>query len=417
MTVMKEDFLKQGVDFSEFKDVVFNLSSQAKEDRKINGDKVVNATIGSFMNEDGSILTFDTVFNSFDRVSNSDKARYASDIAGNPDFREEIFKWINRKNNIALPHSVVASPGGTGAIYLLFSNCLEKGQTVLLPEIYWGSYRLMANKENLKTDCYGLVKDGKISLEDLMDKSRKIMQAQGRLMVVINDPCHNPTGISLGKEKWKQLITFFNELSTEGPVIVLNDIAYLDFSYDRANVTDYMDCFNEINENVLLVLAASCSKSFTAYGLRLGADIILAKKQETVDHIEAAFKRTARSCWSNVNNGFMHCFVDVMKNHRDEYLKEKEQAVALLKKRSDVFLKEAEECGLPLYPYTEGFFITIPFKDTDLMEKYHKALIANHIYAAKFTCGIRIAICGLPLKKCQGLAGRLMDILQEVTND
>ena len=52
-----------------------------------------------------------------------------------------------------------------------------------------------------------------------------------------------------------------------------------------------------------------------------------------------------------------------------------------------------------------------------LMEKYHKALIANHIYAAKFTCGIRIAICGLPLKKCQGLAGRLMDILQEVTND
>ena len=130
--------------------------------------------------------------------------------------------------------------------------------------------------------------------------------------------------------------------------------------------------------------------------------------------MENALKRTLRGTWSNANNGFMHCVVDVLKNHKEEYLKERDAAVAMLQKRADIVVKEAEECGLPLYPYHEGFFITIPIDDAELLDRYHKALMAHHIYTVKFQKGIRIAICGLPQAKCRGLARRMHDIYKEI---
>ena len=416
MTEMnKELFLNETADFSQYNDVVFQISALAKKDRLVNGDLTVNATIGSLYTEEGRILVFHTVYDSFRKVPDALKASYASDLAGNPDFREEIFRWINRNNNIHLPHAVLAAPGGTGALFLMFSSCLEAGQTVLIPDIYWGSYNLMVSKHRLKSEKYHITENNQVSIKDLMKKAAEIMDAQGKVMVVINDPCHNPTGISLGKEKWRELIRFFNQLSEKGPVIVVNDTAYLDFAHNPEHITDYMECFNDINDNVLISLAYSCSKAFTAYGVRLGANIILAKDAQRVANVENALKRTLRGTWSNANNGFMHCVVDVLKNHKEEYLKERDAAVAMLQKRADIVVKEAEECGLPLYPYHEGFFITIPIDDAELLDRYHKALMAHHIYTVKFQKGIRIAICGLPQKKCYGLARRMHDIYKEIT--
>ena len=78
------------------------------------------------------------------------------------------------------------------------------------------------------------------------------------------------------------------------------------------------------------------------------------------------------------------------------------------------FLQEAEECGLPLYPYKEGFFATVRIDDEDLLNRYHKALDSHDIYTVKFARGIRVALCGIPTNKCIGLAGRMKNILNEV---
>ncbi len=34
------------------------------------------------------------------------------------------------------------------------------------------------------------------------------MEKQNRLVIVINDPCHNPTGYSLSEDEWKKVISF-----------------------------------------------------------------------------------------------------------------------------------------------------------------------------------------------------------------
>ena len=45
--------------------------------------------------------------------------------------------------------------------------------------------------------------------------------------------------------------------------------------------------------------------------------------------------------WSNINHGAMVNFAFLLKEHRKDYLEEKQGYIRLLKQRSDVFIHEA----------------------------------------------------------------------------
>ncbi len=409
-------FLNDWSDSSEYLDAVFAASSLAQK-AKAEGRNIINATLGSLYNEEGKLYTLSSVYDSFNHIDNTSKAKYASDIAGNPAYRKAAFSWINRLNNIDLAHETVAAAGGTGALILPLANTLNQGESVLIPDVAWSSYRSMIRQLNLKAETYSLMDGDDVSIDDLLEKAEGIMERQHRLTVIINDPCHNPTGITLGKDRWHRLIEAFNKLSEKGPVIIVNDIAYFDYSFNCDTVTDYMFCFNQITENVVINIAFSCSKTMTAYGMRTGANIILAKDKETVEKFTNQYKRTARSFWSNVNNAMMDCFADVINNHREEYLSEKAEAIECLRKRSELFLSQAKEVQLPVYPYQEGFFITLRITDNQLLDRYYQKIIENDIFPVKITGGIRLAICGLTIAQCDGLAFRLKQLLEETVKE
>ena len=139
----------------------------------------------------------------------------------------------------------------------------------------------------------------------------------------------------------------------------------------------------------------------------------MAQQEEIVQEIKIVFEKEARATWSNINNGAMAMFVDVLENHLDEYNKERNYYVNLLKERSDIFVKEANEVGLKHYPYKEGFFVTLSM-DNETRDKYHEALMANHIYTVKVNKGIRVAVCSLSLDKIKGLAKKMKDILDSL---
>ncbi len=72
---------------------------------------------------------------------------------------------------------------------------------------------------------------------------------------------------------------------------MLNDIVYIDYSYDVDHSRDYIKTFDAFNENVFVVIAFSCSKSLTSYGLRCGAAILMAKTKEAVRSVEIVFEK------------------------------------------------------------------------------------------------------------------------------
>ena len=174
-----------------------------------------------------------------------------------------------------------------------------------------------------------------------------------------------------------------------------------------------MECYNELSANAMAIIAFSCSKTLTSYGLRCGAAILLTKDARSLRETEIVFEKSARSVWSNIPNAAMENFAWVVSDNKQQFLAEKKQYVDLLKKRSDIFIQEANDAKLPIYPYKEGFFVTIKV-DNDIRDKYHQALMDEHIYTVCVNKGIRVAICSLPVTKAKGLAYKMKEILEKV---
>ncbi|MBR2027463.1 MAG: aminotransferase class I/II-fold pyridoxal phosphate-dependent enzyme [Oscillospiraceae bacterium] len=407
------NFIKESADKNPIVDTVFAIVRKANAAKETFGaENVIDATLGSLYDEEGSLVAMKSVFGSFDEVTPKQKAGYAAGFLGNADFRTLCTQWTVGGTNLA--SSVVATPGGTGAVSLGIGEFLETGESVIIPDIAWTSYAIMAQDKQLGAVKYSMFDENdNFNLADIKEKVNSLKGKQNRIVLVVNDPCHNPTGYTMSDAEWKELISFLNDVGETTPCIILNDIAYIDYSYNLGHSRDYMKNFEAMSENVMVVIAMSCSKTLTSYGMRCGAAVIAAKSAESVRQAEIVFEKSARAIWSNVNNGAMHNFCNIMRSHYDEFMAEKAEYITLLKQRSDIFMQEAAQCGLPLYPYKEGFFITVKV-DNAIRQQYHDALMDNNIFTVQVDKGIRVAVCSLPVNKAKGLAEKMKAILDSI---
>ena len=357
------EFIKDKHDNSKYVDALFTVANLARADK----DKsTINATLGTFYGEDEKLLTYPVIFEEESKMLPSQKAGYAQGAQGNKEFNAAISKFVlDGKVN----HSrCLAVAGGTGGISLSISMCLDDGDTIYMPKIAWGNYNLIAKENNLNVINYD-----PYNIDSLLDA----INDDKKTFIVINSPCENPCGCSFEYEDWKKLIDKVNTFKNE--VIILNDAAYMDYS-NNLDYKKYFELFNNTNRNVLVLIAYSCSKSFSYYGFRLGALLLINNDEELLDILENQFAKHNRTIWSSVNNGAMINVANIINNHLDEYLKQKNESVELLRQRSKLFIDEANECGLETYPYKEGFFVTLKLENNDVRDIAHQKLIDNHIY-------------------------------------
>jgi aspartate aminotransferase/aromatic-amino-acid transaminase len=407
-------FTRKTADLTPLKDAIYVAAEAARADMAKNPDLVINATIGTLYGEDGKLVALDSVHDHFDRIDHRIKAAYASGLSGTDEFRETVWSWVTQSTGLDMPHSVIATTGGTGAVSSTMRTFLDEGETVIIPDIAWTSYSLMASTYNFKAVTYDMFDGDHLNLASIRSVMEEVGKKQERILLVLNDPCHNPTGYSMTREEWHALIDMINDLSKDHHIILLDDIAYIDYGHDLSNVRAYMKEFSRITENCMICICFSCSKTLTFYGLRLGAAVVIAQKQEDVEDAHTVYLRIARSTWSNAPNAPMANFVWVVSENREAYLKEQQSYVKVLQARSSLFKQEAQECGLDIYPYKEGFFITLRVKDNEEGKKLHAALMREHIYTVLVNKGIRVGICALPLEKVRGLAQKIRAVQLDI---
>ncbi|MBR2844311.1 MAG: aminotransferase class I/II-fold pyridoxal phosphate-dependent enzyme [Solobacterium sp.] len=407
-------FTRKTADLTPLKDAIYVAAEAARADMAKNPDLVINATIGTLYGEDGKLVALDSVHDHFDRIDHRIKAAYASGLSGTDEFRETVWSWVTQSTGLDMPHSVIATAGGTGAVSSTMRTFLDEGETVIIPDIAWTSYSLMASTYNFKAVTYDMFDGDHLNLASIRSVMEEVGKKQERILLVLNDPCHNPTGYSMTWEEWHALIDMINDLSKDHHIILLDDIAYIDYGHDLSDVRAYMKEFSRIAENCMICICFSCSKTLTFYGLRLGAAVVIAQKQEDVEDAHTVYLRIARSTWSNAPNAPMANFVWVVNENREAYLKEQQSYVKALQARSSLFKQEAQECGLDIYPYKEGFFITLRVKDNEEGKKLHAALMRKHIYTVLVNKGIRVGICALPLEKVRGLAQKIRAVQLDI---
>ena len=302
-------------------------------------------------------------------------------------------------------YGVIPTPGGSGAIGNTIDNYANEGDSILVPNICWGPYNAMAKERGCSVKNYELFKDGYFNTEDFKKDAFELAEKQGRVLAIINDPCQNPTGYD-----WDEIIDCINEISKDKTFVLLYDMAYIDYSHKGLNESrEIFRKFKQFNENVMVVLAFSGSKTFSLYGLRIGAQMALTKDKEEIEYFNNANEFSARATWSNAAKMGVSLVEKLMFNDalRNEFMKELEGASNLLLDRSKLFLKEAKECGLECYTYKSGFFITIPCNG----EKVFDRLKENNIFVVPLKQGIRISLSALRKKEIANLASKIKEVL------
>jgi len=406
-------FLNELSDGKKMIDKVFKAAVACNDAKNIYGDVVVDATLGTLFDENGTFVALDSVWGVYETIDKIQKAKYASGIQGNPDFRKAVYDWLFGDLNNKIECEIIATPGGAGAISSTMKNVLNPGETIIKPSIGWGPYKTMAKESNLKLADYNMFKGNKFDLEHFKLTLTKVMDDQGKVLVIINDPCHNPSGYTLTGFEWDEIISFSNDLSKKGPVVILNDIAYVDYNHKVNKWKKHFNKYHDLAENVMVVVAFSCSKTLTAYGARVGAQIVITKNKKQLEDFKNAAIYSARSIWSTVNNSAMKLFSTIMNDEKLKaaYMLEKQTYIDLLKDRASIFVSEAKEVGLEIYPYVEGFFVTIKVIDDSQKELLNKKLQENNIFIVEADYGLRVAICSVPRRKLKGLAKRIKELM------
>ena len=389
----------------EDKSNIITLGAIAKEEKK-KDSSVVNATIGMLYDENEKLFAYKSVDNALNLLSTDEKYAYGS-TPGSKDFHDAIKRWVFREyyDEFKDKSRVMATPGGTGALSNTFANYLDENDKALLPNYMWGNYKQVLYENHQDFMTYKLFNEnGGFNVDDLKNCMLKLKEEQGRILLVINDPCHNPTGYSMTSDEWNKVIDLINEISADGtPVILLHDMAYIDYSksgfeYTRKNISLY----KKLNDNSLVIMAFSGSKTLALYGVRIGAQVCVSNNKNNLDDFDKANKFSSRSKWSNSTNLGMNLITKIFsdKDLKKSFEEELEQSRDTLIKRANAFLEESKKCGLKTLPFDCGFFVTIPCKNPDAVYNY---LVSKKVHIIPMANVIRVTISAIPLEVCKRL--------------
>lgn len=400
-------------------DNVFITSRKAKEAiQKYGKENVINATIGSLYDEDEKLAVYKVVEEVYRNLPPEDLYAYSTNVIGEDEYLEEVIKTLlgeNYKEEFKNAYiTSVATPGGTGALANTIKNYINEGDSVLLPNWMWGTYRNIVREYSGKVETYELFNDDRnFHFEDFKEKVTKLSKVQENLIVLINEPSHNPTGFRMTYEEWEKTYNFLKTIK-DCNIILIRDVAYFEYD-DRTEEENkkIKELIKDLPANMLIIFAFSLSKSLSIYGMRVGAEIGYSSSKEVIDELKEASAFSCRVTWSNVSKGGMKLFAKIMRTPelKERFLKEKESYMKLLQERSKIFIEEAKQENLEYLPYKSGFFLTVPIGEN--VDKVIEDLEKQNIFVIKFNDGIRIGICSVAKYKVYGLAKKIKTSIEK----
>ena len=186
-----------------------------------------------------------------------------------------------------------AAPGGCGSLGLAagFIRKLNPNAAVWLSAPSWPNHAHICRQFGLTSKDYPYQGDGEGGV--IMAPVQAALQSAAiGDAVLIQGPCHNPTGIDFSEAQWLELAAICNEKSLF-PII---DIAYHGFA--RGLDVDLYGVRAFLAEVPEALVSYSCSKNFGLYRERAGALLVLAANADQADTARTHIASIARATYS-----------------------------------------------------------------------------------------------------------------------
>jgi aspartate aminotransferase len=276
--------------------------------------------------------------------------------AGLESLRNKLVEYYQRFDIQVTTDDILITTGGSEAISITLSTCLDPGDEIIVPEPFYANYFSFATTADVKVvPIISKIEDG-FALPSI-DEFEKKITPRTRAIIICNP--NNPTGYIYSKEELLKL----RDLVLKHNLYLLSDEVYREFCYDDHELLSVMQ-LEGLEKHAILI--DSMSKRYSATGLRTGALVTRNKEM-----ISTAFKfcqaRLAPPYIGQIaGEAAIDSSLKYMSNVYDEYLRRRNFMVNRLNEIKGVF------CPMP-----KGAFYAIARLPIDDSEKFCEWLLKD----------------------------------------
>lgn len=378
-----------------------------------------NATIG--IATDGKTpLYLDCIHKYFNGLAPADVYPYAPSTGKKP-LREAWLEKIRAENPslggkpVSLP---VVTNGLTQGLSTLGDLFLDPGDVILLPDKFWGNYRLIFSvRLGAGISTYPLyAPEGGFNVAGL-EKALAARPKDSKTMVLLNFP-NNPTGFSPSLDHARRIVEVLVAASRDRDLLVVMDDAYFGLFYEPGLLEESLfGALCGASERILAVKADAATKEEFVWGFRCGfltfgagngnADIYAALEKKVGGAIRGSLSNVSHLGQTLVLKALQDPDFSAQQQAARDILADRAKQVTALV-HQDAF----KDCW-DVHPFNAGYFMCLALKGitaeearTQLLDKHGIGTIAAG------EKDLRIAFSSLPAEKIEPVFRAIADVVR-----
>ncbi|CAK9888233.1 MULTISPECIES: amino acid aminotransferase [Pseudomonas] len=276
------------------RDPILGLNEAFNADTRSNK---VNLGVGVYCNEEGRIPLLRAVIEAETQRAAQHASRGYLPIDGIVAYDQAVQKLLFGAESPLLSAGRVITTqavGGTGALKIGadFLKQLSPNAVVAISDPSWENHRALFETAGFPVQNYRYYDAAThdVNRSGMLEDLNALPSGS---IIVLHACCHNPTGVDLTPEDWKNVL---DVVKAKGHVPFL-DMAYQGFG---AGITEDAAAVRLFAESGLdFFVSSSFSKSFSLYGERVGALSIVTESKEEATRVLSQVKRVIRTNYSN----------------------------------------------------------------------------------------------------------------------
>jgi len=337
-----------------------------------------NVTIGIATDDNGPMY-LDSVYQCFTDMPAKDIFPYAPS-SGKPELRtrwqEKIYKDTPALNGKQISNPVVTN-ALTHGLKLVSDMFLDRGDTVVLPGMFWGNYRLtfsvIGGAEIATYETFN--PEGGFNVDGLLDKCRECAQIKDKIVVILNFP-NNPSGYAPTTAEAKKIADGLAEIAESGvKVVAVTDDAYFGLFYeDDVYPESIFGLLTGRSENLLPIKLDGSTKEHFVWGFRVGFMTFGSTNDKDQSVMMAALEKKLTGLIRGTISNCPHTSQSVMLRalNNTEFDGERAAKVEIMKGRAVSFKRVLKENDFSdeftYYPFNSGYFMCLKLKNVDAEE-------------------------------------------------
>ena len=285
--------------------------------------------------------------------------------------------------------AAIVVSGLTHGLTVLADLFVEPGDTVIVPDLFWGNYGLIfADRMEAGIRTFALFNEsGALNLDGLADLLFSLSPATdpttaagSKVIVLLNFP-NNPTGYSPTSKEAERLLDLLGRAAERGMrILVISDDAYFGLFYEQdIHPQSIFAGAADLHDNILAAKVDGATKENLVWGFRVGFITFASRnlQQQAYNALTRKVMGTVRSSVSNSNTLGQNLLLKGMEN--PAYAEEKQRLFQILAQRyrRSKEILNALKSPLRILPFNSGYFLCFDTGEVS-SEQLRQKLLKDH---------------------------------------